>query len=497
MATGMEFGLLGPLSVRLGGVEVPPPPGKQRVVLAALLLKANRLVPLDELAEALWGPAPPATARVTMQNYVMRLRKALGDSRGRIATQPGGYQITVAAGELDVSRCEALLAAARSAARDGSWDTAASEAGAALALWRGEPLADVDSEFLAMRETPRLAELRLQALETRIDADLHVGRQSEVIGELRHLTIAHPLREHLHALLMLALYRDGRQGEALAAYRHARQVLIEELGAEPGTGLRELHQRMLTADPVLDAPAPARPAAGGPGPAVPRELPAGIRHFTGRGGELKQLTGLLDHTDEETPTVVISAIGGTAGVGKTALAVQWAHQVAERFPDGQLYVNLRGYDPGQPMTATDALAGFLRALGVAGPDIPAGEDERAARYRSLLSAKRMLVVLDNAAVGGAGAAPAARQPGLCGAGDQPRHTGRTGRPRRRSPSDPGPAPARRRDQPAAGPHRRPGRRRSGRGGHAGPAVRAAAAGAAGGRRTGRRPARYLPGRPGR
>ena len=396
MATGMEFGLLGPLSVRLGGVEVPPPPGKQRVVLAALLLKANRLVPLDELAEALWGPAPPATARVTMQNYVMRLRKALGDGRGRIATQPGGYQITVAAGELDVSQCEALLAAARSAARDGSWDTAASEAGAALALWRGEPLADVDSEFLAMRETPRLAELRLQALETRIDADLHVGRQSEVIGELRHLTIAHPLREHLHALLMLALYRDGRQGEALAAYRHARQVLIEELGAEPGTGLRELHQRMLTADPVLDAPAPVRPTAGGPGPAVPRELPAGIRHFTGRGGELKQLTGLLDHTDEETPTVVISAIGGTAGVGKTALAVQWAHQVAERFPDGQLYVNLRGYDPGQPMTATDALAGFLRALGVAGPDIPAGEDERAARYRSLLSAKRMLVVLDNA-----------------------------------------------------------------------------------------------------
>jgi DNA-binding SARP family transcriptional activator len=161
----MEFGLLGPLSVRLSGVEVPLPPGKQRVVLAALLLKASRLVPLDELAEALWGPAPPATARVTMQNYVMRLRKSLGDGRGRIATQPGGYQIAVAAGELDVARCEALLAAARLAARDGSWDTVASETGAALALWRGEPLADVDSEFLAMREAPRLAELRLQALE--------------------------------------------------------------------------------------------------------------------------------------------------------------------------------------------------------------------------------------------------------------------------------------------------------------------------------------------
>jgi DNA-binding SARP family transcriptional activator/Tfp pilus assembly protein PilF len=396
VVTGMEFGLLGPLSVRVGGVEVPLPPGKQRVVLAALLLKANRLVPLDEFAEALWGPAPPATARVTMQNYVMRLRKSLGDGRGRIATQPGGYQITVAAGELDVSRCEALLAAARSAARDGSWDTAASEAGAALALWRGEPLEGVDSEFLAMREVPRLTELRLQALETRIDADLHLGRQSEVVGELRHLTSAHPLRERLHALLMLALYRDGRPGEALAAYARARQVLIDELGTEPGTGLQQLHQQMLTADPALDLPVSARSAVDGPRPAVPRELPARVPHFTGRGGELKELTALLDQIDEETPAVVISAIGGTAGVGKTALAVQWAHQVTGRFPDGQLYVSLRGYDPGQPMTADDALAGFLRALGVPGQDIPAEEDERAARYRSLLSAKRMLVVLDNA-----------------------------------------------------------------------------------------------------
>ena len=394
MASEMRFGLLGPLSARLGGAELPVPPGKQRVLLAALLLKAGRVAPLDELTEALWGARPPATARATMQNYVMRLRRSLGDGHGRIVTRPGGYLITVAAGELDVSRCEALLGSARAAAQGGRWDVAAQEARASLALWRGEPLEDVDSEFLAMREVPRLAELRLQALETRIDADLHLGRQSEVIGELRQLTGAHPLREHLHALLMLALYRDGRQGEALAAYARARQVLIEELGTEPGTGLRELHQRMLTADPALDAPAP--PAAGGRGPVVPRELPAGIRHFTGRGAELKELTRLLDHTDEETPAVVISAIGGTAGVGKTALAVQWAHQVAGRFPDGQLHVNLRGYDPGPPMTAADALAGFLRALGVAGPEIPAEEGERAARYRTLLAAKRMLVVLDNA-----------------------------------------------------------------------------------------------------
>jgi DNA-binding SARP family transcriptional activator/tetratricopeptide (TPR) repeat protein len=421
VAAGMEFGLLGALAVHRDGAVVAVPPGSQRVLLAALLLKANRAVPLDELAEAVWGTDPPASARATLQSYVMRLRRSLGDiGPGRITTQPGGYQISVAAGELDVTRCEALVRTARAEARDGSWEEAAGQSRAALALWRGEPLADVESELLALREVPRLTELRLQTLELRIDADLHLGRHGEVIGELQQLTAAHPLRERFHGLLMLALYRDGRQGEALAAYARARRVLIDELGAEPGTGLRELHQQMLTADPALDLPRPGPTVAdqpgpavsdqpgtavsddpglavpGGPGPAVPRELPAGIRHFTGRGGELKQLTALLDHTSEETPTVVISAIGGTAGVGKTALAVQWAHQVTERFPDGQLYVNLRGYDPAQPVTAADALARFLRALGVAGRDIPAEEDERAARYRSLLTAKRMLVVLDNA-----------------------------------------------------------------------------------------------------
>jgi DNA-binding SARP family transcriptional activator/Tfp pilus assembly protein PilF len=396
VATGMEFGLLGPLTVRRGGAEVPVPAGKQRVVLATLLLNANRLVPLDELAEALWGPGPPASARATMQNYVMRLRKSLGDSR--IATQPGGYLISADPGDLDVSRFETLLGSARAAARDGLREQAADQAETALALWRGEPLADVDSELLALRERPRLAELRLQALETRIDADLNLGQAGEVVGELRHLASAHPLREHFHSLLMLALYRDGRQGEALAAYQHARRVLIDELGSEPGTELRELHQRILTADPALDAPDITRPAAASRPTAVPRELPCGIRDFTGRETELAALSGLLGQQagEDAPPAVVISAIGGTAGVGKTALALQWAHRMADRFPDGQLYVNLRGYDLGQPMPATDALAGFLRALGVPGQDIPAEEDERAARYRSLLAGRRMLVVLDNA-----------------------------------------------------------------------------------------------------
>jgi DNA-binding SARP family transcriptional activator/tetratricopeptide (TPR) repeat protein len=399
MAPVTDFGLLGPLQVHSGGVVVPVRPGKQRAVLAALLLSGGQVVSLNELAETLWGSRPPPSARVTIQNHVMRLRQALGDTGGpRISTQPPGYLIRVDPGELDVARFESLLNAAREAARDSSWDTAATRSRAALLLWRGEPLADVDSEVLAAREVPRLVELRLQALELRIGADLHLGRQDAVIAELRQLVAGHPLREHLHGLLMLALYRDGRQAEALAAYQDARRVLVEELGTEPGPGLRELHRRMLAGDLALavpvPVPVPVPPAAGA---AVPRELPAGVGHFTGRTRELAALSGLLDAPGVPVGgTLVISAIGGTAGVGKTALAVHWAHQAARRFPDGQLYVNLHGYDPAQPVTAADALAGFLRSLGVADQDLPAEEADRAARYRSLLAGRRMLVVLDNA-----------------------------------------------------------------------------------------------------
>jgi DNA-binding SARP family transcriptional activator/Tfp pilus assembly protein PilF len=398
MATELEFCLFGPLMVRRGGAVVPVPPGKQRAVLAALLLSAGQMVSLDALIEVLWAHSPPPSARVAVQNYVMRLRKALGPAAGsRISTQPRGYLIQVDAAELDLSRFEAHLRAAQAAVRDTAWYTAAAEARAGLSLWRGEPLADIDSELLAVRDVPRLAEQRLQALETRIDADLHLGQHAELITELQQLTGAHPLRERLHGLLMLALYRDGRQGEALSAYQHVRHVLIDELGTEPGTCLRELHQQILIDDPALDAPASARPGAGNAAPTVPRELPAAVRNFTGRSDELDTLTRLLGEFGENAPgTVVISAIGGTAGVGKTALAVHWAHRAAGGFPDGQLYVNLRGYDPAPPVTAADALAGFLRSLGEPGQDIPAEEADRAARYRSLLAGRRMLVVLDNA-----------------------------------------------------------------------------------------------------
>jgi DNA-binding SARP family transcriptional activator/Tfp pilus assembly protein PilF len=405
MTPKLEFGLLGPLVVRCGGVALPVPRGRQRAVLAVLLLNAGRVVSVGEMAETLWGPAPLPSASVTVRNYVKRLRRVLGDAdQARILTRSPGYAIRVDPGELDVARFEVLLEGARRAARRDSWGAAADQARAALALWRGEPLADVKSEALALREVPRLAELRLQAAELRIDAELRLGRHGVVIAELERMAAAQPLREHLHALLMLALYRDGRQAEALAAYQRARRVLVDELGAEPGAELRELHRQILTTGPVLAGPKPgqllpggARPAGARPAPVVPRELPGPVPQFVGRAAELADLTGMLERASAQWPrTLVISAIAGMAGVGKTALALQWAHQVADRFPDGQLHVNLRGYDPGQPISAAAALAGFLRSLGVAEQDIPAGTAERAARYRSLLAGRRMLIVIDNA-----------------------------------------------------------------------------------------------------
>ena len=426
MATEVEFGLLGPLTVRCDGAMVAVPPGKQRAVLAALLLSAGNVVSLDDLVETVWGPDPPPTARVGVQNYVMRLRKALSvTGPALISTQPGGYLIGTQAGQLDVTRFETLLGTAHMAAQHGSWETSATHAGAALALWRGEPLTGVGSESLERREVPRLTEMRLQALETRIDADLRLGRHRAVIAEVQRLVSAHPLREHLHALLMLALYLDSRQGEALAAYRRARKLLVDELGAEPGDQLRGLHQMILAGDPALAGSGTprqeARPTCDGPGlePAaavlgataagsagagaakadagvVPRQLPTAVAHFAGRQPELRMLSDLLTQRPGPAGTVMITAIGGMAGVGKTALAVHWAHQVAGQFPDGQLYVNLRGYDVGPPVLATDALAGFLRALGLTGLDIPGEVDERAALFRSLLAGRRILVVLDNA-----------------------------------------------------------------------------------------------------
>jgi len=396
----VEFGLLGPLVVRAEGVPVVVSASKQRVLLAALLLRANQVVAAAELAEAVWEGSPPETARVTLQNYVKRLRQLLGPAGyERIVTRPAGYVIEVGPGELDVARFTELRAGGLAAARAGAWERAVAQLGAALGLWRGQPLADVPSQVLAVAEVPRLAGMRLEAAEARIDAELHLGRHREVVAELQALTAAEPLRERLHELLMLALYRSGQQAGALAAYRQARRQLTDQLGIEPGPGLRELNQKILHSDrALLPAPRPTTTSGGhgGGGRAgggSPSMLPAAVAGFAGRSAELAALSALPGHGGAP---VLITAIGGTAGVGKTALAVHWARQHTAWFPDGQLYANLRGFGPADPLPPAEALRAFLDAVGVPAAQIPASLDGRRALYRAHLAGKKILILLDNA-----------------------------------------------------------------------------------------------------
>ncbi len=395
----MEFGLLGPLLVRSGDTPVQVSAGKQRVLLAVLLLHANRTVAADDLASAIWQDKPPETARVTLQNYVMRLRHALGPAGyERIRSSPSGYLIEVHPGELDLARFAELHGAGLAAARAQAWEDASAKLAAALKLWRGRPLADVPSPLLAA-EVPRLAEMRLVALETRIDADLRLDRHHDVTAELAALATAEPLRERVHELLMLALYRSGQQAAALAAYRHARRRIVDELGIEPGPALRDLNQRILRSDrALLIQPGGRAPLAGGPaedrdGKPRPSMLPVGVPGFTGRDAELRALSAMLPAAGPGP--VLITAVGGTAGVGKTALAVHWAHEHAAEFPGGQLYVNLHGFGTADPLSPSEALRILLDALAVpvAGT---AALDELLARYRSRLAGTRTLIVLDNA-----------------------------------------------------------------------------------------------------
>jgi DNA-binding SARP family transcriptional activator/tetratricopeptide (TPR) repeat protein len=411
------FGILGPLLVagETGG-EVPVAGGRLRVLLAALVVRANQVVPVDELAEIIWDGAPPAEAARTVRRYVVRLRRAVGpELAGRIVTRAPGYVCQADGDEVDLLRFEGLCRQGGAAVREGSWPRAARLLGEALELWRGAPLADAESQLLRDAQVPRLEQLRLQALEERIEADLHLGRHRKLVPELVALVGEHPLRERGHTQLMLALYRSGRQGEALAAYQQARRLLVAELGVEPAAELRELHRQILAADPALNPPSPAggdgtaepgdESAAEGAGPVggevVSRQLPAAIAHFTGRAGAFEALDELAEKAagggGGAGGAVVISAIGGTAGIGKTALAVQWGQRNAGLFPGGQLYVNLRGYDPaGVPVDPQEAIQGFLAALGVAPGQVPAGLDAQAGLYRSLVAGRRMLIVLDNA-----------------------------------------------------------------------------------------------------
>jgi DNA-binding SARP family transcriptional activator len=395
----MRFGVLGSLLVEddAGGARAVVG-ARRRVLLAALLVRANRVVPAGELAEIVWDGAPPAAA-AALPTQVMRLRRDLGgEAAARIVTREPGYLIMLDDAELDAAQFEALYRDAGAAVRAGQWQETVDAAGRAEGMWRGAALADVDSRTLREECAGRLEQLRVQAVEWRVQAELHLGRHEQLVAELRDLAQRHPLREHVRGQLMLALYRCGRQAEALDAYRQARRALVEELGIEPGPELRRLHERILAGDADLLAPSPSETAPRPDRPSTaPRQLPATVRHFTGRQAELDELIRLVGEADAPGGTVLISAIDGMAGVGKTALAVHVACRLAEKFPDGQLFLDLHGYTRGRrPRTADEALDWLLRALRVPPDQIPKDGEQAAALYRQRLADTKTLIVLDNA-----------------------------------------------------------------------------------------------------
>jgi DNA-binding SARP family transcriptional activator len=398
---------LGPLEVRIGAMAVPLGPPKQRTVFALLALSAGRLVPVADLVDELWSD-PPRSAVANVRTYAANLRRAFAASgldRIRLDSVGPGYVLRVDPAEVDLLVFAREAADARALARPDAAAAdlarAADHCAAALALWRGEPLADVvPGAALSARATALRAE-RAALVEDHAEIGLRLGRAGALVPALREHTLAHPLRERGWRLLMTALWEAGDPAEALSAYGRARAALVDQLGIEPGERLRALHRRILGA---ADHPGPAAAAAGRPsavGPAAPAvrpaQLPAAPGGFVGRSGEVARLDALLAGVGAGPGAVVISAVSGMAGVGKTSLALHWAHRVADRFPDGQLYVDLRGFDPdGRTVSPAEAVRGFLDALDVPPSRVPADLDARVGLYRSLLAGRRMLVVLDNA-----------------------------------------------------------------------------------------------------
>ena len=422
--------LLGPVEfLAADGSFAAVSQSRQRILLAMLAVVSGRTVAAEALVDALWAEEFSRDREKNLHSQVSALRRrldgAVAGGGSRLVRVPGGYRLALSAQELDVGLFRALAGRGREAARAGDAAGARAAFGEALDLWRGPALADVTGLCSRLAgEGVVLDEQRAAVLEERLECDLALGRHGEIAGELTGLVREFPLRERMAGQLMVALYRCGRRGEALAVFDQTRRALAAELGLDPGPELAQTQRRVLADDPALAAPREGagtgriedEPKGLGAGPAlgsllgagrqpgsasslVPRQLPAGAGFFAGRRAELKALDELLDSAGpgDGPGAVVVTAVGGLAGVGKTALAVHWARKVADRFPDGQLYVNLHGFGPREsPVLPEEAMSWFLSALGVPAGQIPADGQARAGLYRTVLAGRRVLTVIDNA-----------------------------------------------------------------------------------------------------
>jgi len=384
-----EYRVLGPIEAWRDGCLVRLNGRKARSLLAALLLRADCVVPNERLVAVLWGDRPPATAAAQLHKHVSQLRAELGHDC--LVRAGYGYKLQLEGDRLDLRTFEETVGRARAAQAADRPTEAAEEFCAALALWRGEPLTDGTDELIRT-EAPALEERRIGTLLEKIETELALGRHGELVGELRSLVDEYPLREKLRGHLMVALYRSGRVAEALTTYHAARTVLAEDLGLDPGGDLQRLHQAILAADPGLDATGALEPVRRAQ--SMPAQLPPSIADFTGRAAAVELIRSALTVGGSDAP--VLLAISGKGGVGKTTLAVHAARRVGDTFPDGHLYIRLRAPDA-RPLDPQVALKRFLRALGVEDWAIPDDLDECAQLFRSRSAARRMLILLDDAA----------------------------------------------------------------------------------------------------
>jgi DNA-binding SARP family transcriptional activator len=376
----LDVALLGPTEVRVSGVTVSLSP-LERNLLAVLALAKGTVFSTEKIIDCLWGDHPPAAPRSRVQGLVSSLRRKVGDA---LVTRHPGYLLDAGETAIDLDQCEDLARQARQATAPVE---AAEHLRRALHLWRGEPLDGVSAPGIEF-DRVRLAELKVGLLEERFAAELDLGHHSELIAELAATVSAHPLRERLAGQLMLALYRCNRQADALRTYQALRERLADELGSDPCADLRGLHATILRGEPMsplenLADAADLRPA----------QLPASVGHFTGRDTEVAVLTRAVTRPGDEPRVLMVT---GPGGIGKTALVVRWAHSVTERFPDGQIFIDLHARVPREALSASDVLGLVLSALGTARPDIPVSLDERAALYRTLISGRRVLIVADDA-----------------------------------------------------------------------------------------------------